>query len=793
MSGGGLRPAFLALALLIGLASARPVAAMEAVFFLVPEASWHSGEIAEGEALGDGKVQLFRPGRLVPTLEVPAGQPVTLPPGTWHWIAEAEGFVSIDGGTVHVESSEAGKPRRLFWPVVPACRAVLDPAASWQGVQRIDLVSPGRRAVYPVTPARRRDQWVPLGETLAYGVGPRGLIGIGRAGACRAGQDLVIPRPLAPGADRFDLMVHASAPDEADGDREAEEVVAPPEARFAIPGRGSLAPLAVLAGPRRTTYFFDELPAGQGEVILQHPLYRSARQPVDGVGGSAIELAALELKARRAATVSVDYRPAREHRVARLELSHCGRSGEVRRWGMPRCDDTGITLPLRPGAHAYRFEGLDDGLYLVNGVVDEAELVALHNGVEIFVDPAGDAVPEVREVLLAEFELFGHLLAEGDPVPGEVRLTLGAGGSPWHTVVRAATDDELLYHLFYFAQLSVQANRLPGDDRRAAAERLGVPFGALLDACDAEGRCRSYPRPIVRGGGRLDLELGTGSGVAVQVSDAATREPVGGADVWLQYPEERLVFQEGEIRTDTVAFTGPVPTDRLGRAVRRDVPPGAMAMAVRKRGYRDAHLEVSVPEDGIVQHLVRLEPATASTTATRLVLPDGGPLTGAFVVGLDGEGRRTGCFVTGDAQGAVELEGAACAASDRFLLLHPRATLAVYRRGELAGAPEAEVAAAPRPPVRLRAVTAAGRPVVGAPIELRLDGVTIGLNDLLVAHGRAGFFLFSATGDDGIATLRGVDPAAGGTVAVRLGDLAAESELRGYRPGEVIELVLTED
>lgn len=268
---------------------------LEVMFLLAPVEAFAARGPQSDSYLYEGTVYLYRAGEYVPGLVVPANEPRRIDIGTWHWIAEAPGHVSVDTGTlVNLEENDLYKT--MSWPVVPACTIVLDEAVSWRGVVRLDVASPRFGATYPAIPATRRSLNVPAGEEpIAYSVGHRGLIGASRITGCEPGTVVSLAPPAPPASDRQHLLVQVHLP----------EGTAPDELHVHFDAAGEpTSPTAVVWTGRRGSFFFLDLPADRpGRVRLEHPKLRGRELPVAAEGGSFRELPQVEMS-RRSRTVS---------------------------------------------------------------------------------------------------------------------------------------------------------------------------------------------------------------------------------------------------------------------------------------------------------------------------------------------------------------------------------------------------------------------------------------------------------------------------------------------------------
>jgi hypothetical protein len=168
-------------------------------FELVPSDGWVDGKPDLERTLLEGWVHLYREGGSEPEITLQVGQAHDVPDGRWVWIAEAPGYVSTMTGTL---VAGGGMEKTLVWPVVPACHVTLSDDQRWKGVSRFDVVSIDHAATFPIFPSSRRELWVPAGEVIAYGVGPRGLLGIDRLEGCKPSSRVEAPPPAPPARGR---------------------------------------------------------------------------------------------------------------------------------------------------------------------------------------------------------------------------------------------------------------------------------------------------------------------------------------------------------------------------------------------------------------------------------------------------------------------------------------------------------------------------------------------------------------------------------------------------------------
>lgn len=770
------------LAALLGVAVAFAAGAAEVTFHLAPLSAFSEGVPRAGDHLPEGTVFLYLQGEARPAEVVPIREPQEVGVGAWHGIAEAPGYVSADSGMLlEVESGAA--PQTLVWPVVPACELALAESAGWRGVERLDVVSPGYGSTYPIVPGSRPSLNVPAGDRpIAYTVGTRGLVGIALVDGCAAGATVSLPPPAPPPADRQDLLVRLTLPEGVE--REGLEVV------FAARRSAPVAATAAAWSGRRGSFFFLGLPAERpGAVRVAHPRLRSREVDVEPAGGSARELPQIELVRRLDLAVDVDYRPRRPHRVAVLEALYCGARREPLRQSLDACPKA-AELPLVPGLQRYTFLEVEDGLYIVSARIDEEVIHGLGAAAFFYVDPASEQPPETGAYPLVEEEIHGAITDGGRAVPGEVRLLPVVPGWP---PLLAATGEDLLYRLTYFGRRPFGQFVLPGDEQREAAERTGLYFFYRLSACDDRGACRHFHADsILRGSGRLDLEIGGGGGLAVEVVDGRDGSPVGGATFRAPATQERLVFDHGDVHwEEAVQAAGHlVTTDAAGRVRLAALPAGRTPYEVRKEGFAPAADWAWIEDGGEAVLRVELLPESPREPGSALALADGTPLGAGALLAFDDEGRRLPCREKTDAEGRLPVLAGACRTATHFVFLHPFAALEPIPARRLLDVPEVELPPAPSPPLRLRVVDAAGEPLPNLPVELRFDALTLGENDLLAGLGASGgVLLFRRTDAAGELTLTGVDPRSLDAPEIAIAGAEEAIGLGGYRPGDVVTYV----
>lgn len=785
-------PAFAAL---LGLLAADAAAQASVTFELVPEARWNGGSPPPGSLLEDGTVRLYEVGAYAPAVVGLVGIPVVVPPGTWTWIAESEGWVSVVGSTLEVPDrpSATSLPKTIVWPVVPACTLRL--TGRWTGVERLDAVSLTSGATFPLPrPAEGNTLRVPAGGWLVYGVRGGRLTGLGDPERCSQGDEIDLASPSLPGADRQDLMLQVQLPEGMGSSTQPLEVAASAPRGAAYPPTAS-----ARSGKRLRTFFFHDLPAREPlDLTVVQPLLRTARHPLSPGGGSAREVK-LQLRERSALVFEVDYRPRREHHRQEIELLRCD--------GARHAPDDCVKVahrPLAPGFARYRFDAVDDGEYAVNAAIDDELVLGLGANLWPDVLPDSDDVVRPPAVILEEMEIWGHLLADSEPVEGTLRLVPRSGAA---AVRQASTEGEsLVYHLFYFAQQPDASVRplLPDELQDLGDDELRGLFGWYeIQGCDAAGRCRSLPlRSLLIGSGRLDLDLGDSRGLDLELVDAATGKPLPRVPVLVRGGEEsRLVFYEGEQwwLPKAGGEASPRRTDSDGVARIRDLDPGPVSWSVKQDGYRAQRGAANVPPRGTAKVRVELE-RDEGAGDFELLWPGGGPVAGAYVLVFEPAGpRRPSCVGSSNPQGGVDLRRG-CLAGSRLIILHPESRIALVDGDQLAESRTLTLEPTLTPPPVLRVVDEAGRPLASVPVWLEVAPPSardegpwaIGPTELLGALGRHLQPLFYLTGPDGLLSLRGVDP--GGLVPVRVlvgaGRERREAVLAGWWAGEQIEVVL---
>jgi len=761
---------------------------------LIPEAQWNHGTPDPKAVLESGEVFLFREGTYEPELVLKANAAGQVPPGTWVWVAQAPGYTSINTGVLNVPATGSSSTKTLLWPVVPACEMVLDEDPGWRAIGRLDTVSIDRAAVFPISPRRGR-LWIPAGSFLQYTTDNRGLAALGDVQRCKAEERRTVGPPSRPAADRQDFLVRAKLP--LDSEAKAGDLILGLQGRGGGSQQGRIVPSVTVWQGRIGSFFFLDVPVtGPLQVVGSHPELRSIARDLDSLGGSATEVPLLEFQERFDLELVVDYQPARSHDIAYLYPEYCGRHRNLMTLRQAEaCRPLALQRDLQEGLHSYRFEDLDEGLYIFNARVDEEKIPGLGSDVSLYLDE--EASPP-EPVTLREMEIHGNLLRDGEAVAGEVRLQLSLMDGESLPLRRFPTDEDLTYHLYYFGALPhAQALYLLPEvvQSRAPEELRGLYWSYSLEGCDEEGLCRSFKLfSILVGEGRMDLPLGGRGGVTFEVVDQGSGKGVPGALILFGRGSPELQFYDGEVHWHKPIGEEAIGalTDAGGRKRVANLEPGSQYISISKAGYRAFGKEVPVPEGEQVTLRVELE-REAESGALRFAFADGQPVSAAVLRGYrwGGNGEAV-CFGKTTGAGILSVpEGCLADDSTFFVLLHRDARISAYSAAALRQVSEVEVARGAIHPVRIRLETEDGRPVPYFPVRLRYPTFTLGPNDLLAAAsvGQSLFYLSDARGE---LVLRGVDPEAPvlPTVEVEHGGLRGRLSLVGAEGGVPLVLML---
>ena len=742
------------------------VQAHELTFLLVPQDDWNQGQPAAEAFLTEGKVLLFQHGAFEPELVIEANQPQTVPSGIWYWIAEAPGYVSTTSGVVRLVDEEPIN-KRLIWSVVPACEVDLQ-RLEWRGISRLDLVSLDHHATYPITRNSTSTRWIPAGRFLAYTTNPQGIGGISPIDTCRPGDLLELSRPEPPANDRQALVASVRLPQTKDDEPGVEKdlLQAFIEPLGNTEPNAPLSPDAVVWAEDRATFFFLDLEAEPIRLTFEDPTLRSARLELPATPGEVQEPEERQLQHRVTVDLTIDYRPQRSHPRQELVMLRCGDQPRRHLVELDRrsCQQIGQGLALKPGIATYRLQGLDLGWHVPSARFEAEELPGLGTWTSLEVDEETPSTLTLNAHLLEEFQIHGHLLVDGEPVPGEVRLEPMADFSG--QARSYPTDDELLYRMFYFAQepLDFGLRRLPEEVQQRDPHSLrGLFFGHRLSACDGEGFCKLFHMwSTLSGEGRLDFELGAPS-VSIRVIDAMSREPIAGAMAAFSHQgqgHETFHFVAGE------HFVGSRPagealatfTNSSGEIRVRDVEAGSRRLVVQAAGYARGIREVMVPTTGHLDLEIELE-ALSPRGGLTLRFPDGRAASGVVLLALEREGAPDyRCTRAANGFGELKLPEPCLEEERVFLLLHPGVTLERISTAMLRQSGEIQVSQAPAQPRRIRMASASGLPLAFASVRFRVQGITLTPNHLLAAASRGGFRLPFRTDHRGELTLTFLDP-----------------------------------
>lgn len=774
------------------LGTGAPALAAPVRFWFVPEAAWNGVREQNPQALEErienATVRLYRVGSYEAELEVPGGEIVDVPRGTWTWIAEAPGFVTAAAGFLSV-GDERREPMELLWWMAPACTVSLADDR-WQGVQRLDAVSLEYGAVYPLLPGTLETLQIPAGPYLAYSVSSRGIEAISPPTRCRRDEKVSLARPSPPEAADQDFVLHLEPPEEES--RRLEPVAFLRSRQKGSLGRAIL-PTALVEVPGRTSLFFLGVPATDVELVAETERYQTVRSHFEDLGGGVRERA-YSLHGRHELSFAVDYQPEQRHRDATIRVFHCGTERD--RNVPPRsCRELETDLTLKPGVREYRLDDLDWGQYRLVAEIDDFLLASLGRPFPERVAPFlpyGEPSPTLESFTLEEYHLYGHVLLEGEPVEGYVELN-STGGGP---TLRAPTDEELFYHLYYFAEAVGGFGRTRPEIRDAREPRdiaAGLPVSYGVCACSLEKLCRCFNgQSKFRGEGRLDFEIGANV-IEVTAVAADTGEPVANALVWAQgrNDDPALVFEDGEVDwIEQGSADGLIAhTDAAGRARLAGIAPGPRRIDVNTSGFERAAQEVEIPETGRLEIRFDLEPKDDEKVgAVSLVTPRGYRLARAAVFPVGPDGRlELGCRHSADAEGRVDFKDG-CLGRGLWVVLHPEAAITAVDDSAFTAGGQVTIDGAPRP-LRLRVLDQQGTPAGGVPIALYFGSFSLWPDDLLAAS-PSGLGFPYRTDSSGEILLRGIESSGSNapTVELLFGDDEAAFDLRGYAPGEVVTI-----
>lgn len=741
--------------------------AHELTFLLVPKKDWNQGQPSADAFLESGRVLLFKHGSFEPDLVVEANLPQAVPSGTWYWIAEAPGYVSTTSGVIRLDDDEPIS-RRLIWSVVPACEVDFR-RIEWRGISRLDLVSLDHHATYPITRRNQSSRWIPAGRFLSYTTDPRGIVGISTVRTCQPGDSLELSKPEPPANDRQAVVANVQIPVGEDGEVKVNRSLLQASIKNldASGTTGPRSPDALVWVEERATFFFLDLEAlGPFQLSFEHPGLRTARLEFAEAPGEVQELKDFRLQNRVAVDFVVDYRPQRPHAREELVMLRCGDQPRQHLVELDRrsCQPVGEPQLLQAGLYPYRFEGLDVGWHVPSAQIDAEELPGLGSWTSLMVDGQTSSPMALDAHLLEELHIYGQILNEGDPVEGEIRLDPIADFSG--LARRYPTDDELFYHLFYFAQepLDFGLRRLPEDVQKRDRESLkGLFFGQRLSACDADSFCKLFHIwSTFSGEGQLDFELGA-TKVAIQVIDAESRGPIPTAQAAFSHDgegNETFHFVSGE------AFAGSRPAgealaafaDSRGEIRIRDVKAGIRRLTVMADGYTRSTRELAVPAAGRLDVEVELH-AIGPRGGLTLLFPDGRSVSGVALLALQENGATDyACTRATNSLGEIEIPGGCLEGERVFLALHPGVRFQKFSVSALRQTGHILVERASPLPRRVRLMSTSGLPLAFVPLKIRVQGITLTPNHFLAAASRGGRSIPLRTDHRGEAVLAFLDP-----------------------------------
>jgi len=761
--------------------------AAEVAVVLVPQDQW-TGTTTDPANSVVGTVFLYREGDFRPRLVFGTDEHHMVPGGKWTWSAEAEGYTAVSGGAFDLPEEDEAQKKTILWPALPACRVILNDSTGWKEVSRIDFVSIDSGIVVPVTPGNQQRFWVPTGRILAYSVVRGEIYGIARIPQCTQFDSIAVAPPPPPDSNSQHIVVSVVLPNDSSAlhlDRDALDTKL-------VGARGARYPASeAIWQNKRGTLFLLDVPAAHSLALeISHPELRTEVVGLDPFGGSTRELDDIQLLLRRSVEVDIDYRPITDHATEVIEVLYCGQ--ETVPFGQDlsrRCDPVSDPIPLEEGLKRYVIENLDDGNYVVQARIDDEYLEGLGRRFTITLEEDQPA-PVPQPISLEEFEIFGQILLDGEPVEGAVVVT---PVSPREAVRRFPTESDGLYHMYYFGRelrFGPVSHEL---EDRSTDERLGLSM-VVVSAC-AEGYCsQANVHSGFVGGGPLDWEIENENLVTARVVNAETGEPIPDAEVHTQAPSKLLFFDHGEVKwLDPTGVEGVIQrTDLDGYARIRLPHSGRTYVAGAKYGFLTQRQVVDLEGvDGALEIEIELEP-DRETGALSFRTVDGEALSNAFLLVIDDKGFDAQCSARTNSHGFVDFPSG-CSDAAGVILLHPRAELTFFEGGYiLRSGGEIDVASAPVNPPRLRLVDQSGSPVAGVPIELSYTTVTVRSTDLLAAATATGYLPFYLTDDHGQISLRGIDPEAIGSPDIRPAVEGHDTytSLVGLDPGSTLEIVI---
>ncbi len=281
--------------LLLPIVFTTPALGQNFTFNLIAEEDWNQGRPSRESFLDNGRIYLFRTGSYLPEVIAEVGKPQEVPPGSWHWIAEAEGYVSVVSGRIVLPEGQPPFEKGLVEPVVPACKVLLSDESDWAGLRRLDAVSLERGAVFPVAVDSRRSFQIPVGRFVAYVVGAQGMEAIAPIASCRRGETVHLQRPEPPDDRLQDLVIHALLPPGViDTAEELGALLSPFEGKPT--SFSPLRPSATFRTTGRVTFFFLGIHASETLMLeIRHPHTELYRQEIPPLGGKVHEFPLVNL------------------------------------------------------------------------------------------------------------------------------------------------------------------------------------------------------------------------------------------------------------------------------------------------------------------------------------------------------------------------------------------------------------------------------------------------------------------------------------------------------------------
>jgi hypothetical protein len=689
---------------------------------------------SEDLAVPDAEVRFYREGAIEPSIIGHDDAPVTLAEGKWLWEIEAPGWVSVNAGALKVTDgpTEASRePRLVLWPVVPACEVGPDSGNAWASIDRVDFVSLTYQTVHPLRLQSRAARGVPAGRWLAYGSKNGTIVSVGRPQSCRASEQVLLD-PIATPTATQDVVVHVELPEtvrveppesEPSDALDASQIVdaSEIEAWYASDGEVAVPFAGVTIGNRRT-FFFGGLSEGDGEFLLRHPRLRTKTLRVRGYGGTVEEIDLGRFDWRPDLEVDVDYLPQVDHESSDLVLMKCGRSSG--RWS---CPHEVAKTPLTVGVNTYFFEGLDDGEYRLDATIDDETVLGLGSGARVDVV---DGLVQTRGLpyRVKEEVVWGEILQDGNPMSGYV---LFEPVSPEVQSRKFPTDTKLTYEITYFAQVHkkligrMQDKEERDRERRESANRGFANYGWRIVACVDSGYCRHLdPFSVIRGSGRLDIEV-VGDSLDVMVVNARTGAGIEGAKVSLVvHPTQRLLFENGNVdwsaphpAEDEDIWSLSFETDTDGRLNMIRPPGDVLVVAASSPGFKREALERPSLAAGVAVEL-QLEPDDA-TDSIELELADGRPAAGAFILISRYRGDVIlDCGLGSNTEGVVLLSRPECLLDNVASIFHPHAATLVVPADLLLARRKLTLPAWPTPPVEVQILGTDGVPRGGVPVAV---------------------------------------------------------------------------